>query len=116
MAHERVRHLVLNIKREALSDRYGSYRKFAQACDMNPSTITDMISGRAWPNTLTIAKIETEIGMMMWPSYQKANRRKKKDYEIIRPRKGAAEDESHWCDECGGFHAPIVNQDSRGIR
>ncbi|WP_411709698.1 helix-turn-helix domain-containing protein [Corynebacterium sp. LaCa116] len=70
MAHERIRHLVLNVKREALRDRYGSYRKFAQACGMNPSTITDMINGRAWPSSLTIAKIETEIGVMMWPTCQ----------------------------------------------
>jgi DNA-binding phage protein len=42
--------------------------KVAQAAQIERSTLYDIIAGNTWPDTVTLAKLEAELGVTLWPS------------------------------------------------
>jgi hypothetical protein len=41
----------------------------ASAAQIERSTLYDIIAGRSWPDTVTLAKLERELDQGLWPSH-----------------------------------------------
>jgi len=44
-----------------------SVRAVAEAAGLNHATLLAIIKGRTWPDMLTIAKLESSLGVDLWP-------------------------------------------------
>ncbi|GAA1224530.1 MULTISPECIES: helix-turn-helix domain-containing protein [Rhodoglobus] len=60
---EQARQLVLNL-REAIGER--SIREIASAIEVDRATIGVMLQGKSWPDIVTLAKLEQQLGPL-WP-------------------------------------------------
>lgn len=60
---ERARELVLNL-RKAMSQR--SIRQIASTTGVDRATIGAILQGKSWPDIVTLAKLEEELGPL-WP-------------------------------------------------
>jgi transcriptional regulator with XRE-family HTH domain len=61
---EHARQLVLNV-RTAMGER--SIRDVASSAGLTPTTLSALLSGERWPDTLTLAKLEEALGVDLWP-------------------------------------------------
>ena len=61
--HESVRRYVVNL-RAAIGD--ASIRSAAVRSEVNYSTLQAVLTGRAWPDAITVARTEGAFGMRLW--------------------------------------------------
>lgn len=40
----------------------------AEAADLSRTTLHDMVTGRRWPDVVSLAKLEDVLGVRLWPS------------------------------------------------
>ncbi|KNX38776.1 hypothetical protein [Luteipulveratus halotolerans] len=61
--HESVRRYVVNL-RTAIGE--GSIRSAAESSEVNYSTLQAILTGRAWPDAITVARTERAFGARLW--------------------------------------------------
>jgi len=44
-----------------------SKKDVAEAARIERSTLYDILTGRSWPDTVTLVKLETVLGVTLWP-------------------------------------------------
>jgi hypothetical protein len=49
-----------------------SQRHIAVEVDVDHSAISDLLAGRAWPDSLTVARLEVGLDQGLWPPHQPA--------------------------------------------
>ena len=58
------RQLVINL-RDAMGER--GLREVARAADINHSSLRSVLRGEAWPDLITIARLEDALQVGLWP-------------------------------------------------
>jgi len=46
----------------------GSIRAFGRDADVAPGTLRAILEGRTWPDLETVAKLESSVGEILWPT------------------------------------------------
>lgn len=67
VAAEKVRLLAL-AARDAMGDR--SIRSTVSEVDLDHSVVSDLLAGRSWPDSRTIALLEVALDVSLWPPHE----------------------------------------------
>ena len=71
-AAEKIRLFVVNL-REALRldepDTTWTLRSLARHVGMDDTLLSDLIAGKSWPNSMTIAQLEVALDVALWPEH-----------------------------------------------
>lgn len=65
-----VAHYAAEISRRLIAALEGQLQKdVAEAADLARSTLNDIVTGRQWPDVVTVAKLEHMLKTRLWPEW-----------------------------------------------
>jgi transcriptional regulator with XRE-family HTH domain len=67
---------LLAVKLGTVTDKHG-VREVARRAGVSGSIISRAVNGKAWMDTATLARLEIELGVDLWPKRTRAARRSK---------------------------------------